>query len=99
MNKSSRRHFLAASGAGVAAAGAATLLPAPLATAQQPQAESMINEADFEAGAGSSLSETVLACVSDASPDEVIVINGAAEITVTDPALAHRITQLSRKGA
>jgi hypothetical protein len=46
------------------------------------------------------LAETVLmACVTDASAGEVTVINGEAEITLTDPALARRIAQLSGKGA
>jgi hypothetical protein len=99
MTTSSRRHFLAITGAGAAAVGAATLLPASLAGAQ-PQAESMINATDFDSGAGTSLSDTVLlACVHDAATGELTVINGSDEITLTDPALARRIAQLSRKGA
>lgn len=99
MNTSSRRHFLAVTGAGAAAVGAATVLPSSLAGAQQ-RADQEVNEADFDAGAGVSLADTVLmACVTDVSAGEVTVINGDAEITLTDPALAQRIAQLSGKGA
>lgn len=95
MNKSSRRHFLAVTGAGAAAAGAAAVLPSSLATAQQ-RGDSLI---DAETG-GVPLSDAVLmACVTDAAAGEVTVINGAEELTVTDPGLAHRIATLSRKGA
>ena len=94
MNKSSRRYFLAVTGAGAAAAGAATLLPSSPASAQR--VESMI---DAEAG-GVPLADAVLmACVTDAAAGEVTVIHGAEEITLTDPALAQRIALLSRKGA
>ena len=99
MNKSSRRRFLAVTGAGAVAAGAATVLPASLAGAQQ-RAGQEINEADFHGGAGASLSDPVLmACVTDVASGEVTVINGEHEIAVTDSALAQRIAQLSGKGA
>lgn len=95
MNKSSRRHFLAVTGAGAAAAGAAAVLPASLATAQQ-RSDTMI---DAEAG-GAPLADAVLmALVTDQVTGEVTVINGADEITLTDLPLAGRIAQLSRKGA
>jgi hypothetical protein len=99
MNRSSRRHFLAVTGAGAAAAGAATVLPSALGGAQHSAAQ-QIDQTDFDAGAGAPLSETMLmACVTDASAGEVTVINGAHEITVSDPNLARRIAQLSRKEA
>lgn len=98
MNKSSRRHFLAVTGAGAAAAGTAALLPASLAGAQQ--VDGQINEADFDPQAGTSLEDAVLiALVTDVSTGELVVINGADELTITDPALTHRIAQLSTKGA
>jgi hypothetical protein len=99
MNTSSRRHFLAITGAGAAAAGVATVLPASLAGAQ-PDPDHTLREADFDSGAGPSLSDTVLlAYVSDPSAGEVTVINGADEVTLVDPALAQRIAQLSGKEA
>lgn len=98
MNTSSRRHFLAVTGAGAAAAGAAALLPASLAEAQQ--IDGKPDDADFEAQAGSSLNDTVLiAVVTDVSAGELVVMNGPDEITLTDQALTQRIAQLSRKGA
>lgn len=95
MNRSSRRHFLAVTGAGAAAAGAASVLPSPLATAQQ-RSETMI---DAETG-GVPLADAVLmACVTDVAAGEVTVIHGAEEVTVTDPALAERIAWATRTGA
>ena len=99
MNTPSRRTFLALTGAGAAAVGAATVLPASLAGAQQ-VAGPELDAADFDAGAGASLSEAVLmVCVTDRATGEVTVIDGEAEVTLTDPALAQRIAQLSGKGA
>jgi hypothetical protein len=99
MSKSSRRHFLTVTGAGAAAVGAAAVIPTSLASAQHRPAPE-VNSADFDSGAGAPLSETMLmACVSDVSAGEVIVIKGENEITLTDQALAQRIAQLSRKGA
>jgi hypothetical protein len=99
MNKSSRRHFLAVTGAGVAAAGATTVLPSAFATAQHSTAQP-IDQSDFDTAAGAPLSDTTLmACVTDASAGEITVINGGHEITVSDPSLAQRIAQLSEKEA
>lgn len=103
MNKSSRRHFLAVTGAGVAAAGATTVLPSAFATAQHSTAQPIdqpIDQSDFDTAAGAPLSDTTLmACVTDASAGEITVIDGAHEITVSDPSLARRIAQLSQKEA
>ena len=99
MSTSSRRTFLAFTGAGAAAVGAAAVLPASLAGAQS-VADHELDAADFDAGAGASLSEAVLmAFVTDRATGEVTVIDGETEITLTDPALASRIAQLSGKGA
>ncbi len=98
MTTSSRRHFLAVTGAGAAAAGAAALLPASMAGGRH--SDATLDQSDFDARAGTSLDDAVLmAVVTDRSAGELVVLNGADEVTVTDPALARQLAQLSRKGA
>ena len=97
MNTSSRRSFLAVTGVTAAGIGAAAILPGS-AEAQTSSGQAMSLQT-VEAEVGVSLDDTVLlACVNDHEQGEVTVINGDAEITVIDHALARHIARLAGNG-
>ena len=94
MIESSRRRFLAATGAGAVAVGAAAVLPATMASAAEAPASL---EADLVEGTEGSV--PVIVSVEDAAAGLLSVMHGENEFTVTDPELAARITRLAAKGA
>lgn len=87
MEHPSRRTFLAVSGAGLAAAGLATL-PSQLASA----AELPVDPDTVGDG-------LLLACVDDLAAGQITVVRGGTELTITDHDLARKIARLSRTEA
>jgi hypothetical protein len=83
MEHPSRRTFLAVSGAGIAAAGLATL-PSQLASAAEPPVDPNTMGDDL-----------LLACVDDLSSGQVTVVRGGTELSITDHDLARKIARLS----
>lgn len=83
MQHPNRRQFLAVSGAGLAAAGLATL-PSQLASA----AELPVDPDTMGDG-------LLLACVDDLTSGQVTLVHGGTEVTVTDHQLARKIARLS----
>jgi hypothetical protein len=90
MTESSRRQFLAATGAGAVAVGAATVLPATMANASEAPASL---ETDLFEGIEGAF--PVIVSVEDAASGLLSVMQGEKEFTVTDPELASRITRLA----
>jgi hypothetical protein len=91
MPDSTRRGFLALTGGGVAAAGAAAVAPALLAGGRDAGA------------AGPDLPEVkvdgpLIAYVSDVSTGELVVMVGEQEISAIDRELVGRIARLTRTG-
>jgi TAT (twin-arginine translocation) pathway signal sequence len=79
-----RRTFLAVSGAGVAAAGLASL-PLQLAQAAEPPLDPKSIGDDL-----------LLACVDDLATGQITVVHGGSELTITDHDLARKIARLSK---
>jgi hypothetical protein len=94
MSESSRRQFLAATGAGAVAIGAATVVPATMASAAEAPASL---EADLFEGTEGAV--PVIVSVEDLAAGLLSVMHGENEFTVTDPELAARITRLAAKEA
>jgi Rieske Fe-S protein len=94
MIESSRRQFLAATGAGAVAVGAAAIVPATTASAAKAPASL---EADLFEGADGAV--PVIVSVEDPAAGLLSVMHGENEFTVTDPDLAARITRLATKEA
>jgi hypothetical protein len=87
MQHPNRRQFLAVSGAGLAAAGLASV-PTTLAQAsERPVDPAMIGD------------EPLLAVVDDVTAGQVTVVHGGTESTITDHDLARKIARLSRTEA
>lgn len=96
MNESSRRQFLAVSGAGAVAVGAATVVPGAVAGAAQSARDGI----DVEYGPDGLLEEgPMIASVDDLASGTVSVMHGEREFTVTDHDLARRIAQIARAEA
>lgn len=88
MIESSRRKFLAATGAGAAAVGAAAVLPATAEAATGPDTL----EADL---AGNTGPMPVIVTIDDPGSGRISVLHGEREFTVTDRDLADRILGLT----
>ena len=96
MNESSRRQFLAVSGASAVAVGAATVVPGAVANA----AQSVRDGIEVEHGPDGLLDEgPMIASVDDLAAGTVSVMHGEREFTVTDHELARRIAQIARAEA
>lgn len=91
MNDTTRRRFLSMAGAGVAAAGAAAVLPASAASS----ADSTPSAASVDGAA----TGPYVAYVENLRSGRVSVMVGDQEISVVDHDLAARIVRLSRSGA
>ncbi len=83
MEPPSRRRFLAVSGAGIAAAGLASVVPATASAAELPVDPAAVGD------------EPLMACVEDLAHGLVTVVHGGSELTVTDHDLARKIARLS----
>lgn len=91
MNDSTRRGFLAMTGAGVAAVGAAAVVPTAFASDRY--------DKDPQETEGPAVEGPLVAHVNDLSTGEVSVMVGEHEVTVVDRDLARKIARLSRTGA
>ena len=93
MIESSRRRFLAATGAGAVAVGAATVLPVTMASAAEAPASPDVDSFDATDAA------PVIVSVDDRATGRLSVMQGENEFTVNDPELAARINRLAAKRA
>jgi hypothetical protein len=78
MSETSRRRFLAVTGTGAAAVGAATVVPGAAFAGETPRSE---NSAD----------EAVVAYVKDARSGELVLMVGEREVVVDDRDLVNRL--------
>ncbi len=96
MTQPSRRQFLAVSGAGAVAVGAATIVPASLAAA----AEAPGQDLDSEHGVDALLDDSpMIVSVDDLASGQLSIMHGDREFSVTDHALAQRIAHIARSEA
>ena len=96
MNESSRRQFLAVSGASAVAVGAAAVVPVSMAGGAQSAGDGI----DVEHGPDGLLEEgPMIASVEDLASGTVSVMHGEREYIVTDHELARRIARIARAEA
>lgn len=90
MNSSNRRGFLKIAGVGVAAAGAATVLPSAVSTVGAPARDTVSAESPAvklpAAAAGS-----MVAYINDVATGEISVMVEGREVTVTDHQLVAKL--------
>jgi hypothetical protein len=95
MPKSSRRRFLAITGASAVAIGATAAAPGSFASA----AIARSNGTDARRGDGMLDAQPMIVCVDDLSSGQISVMHGDREFATTDANLARRIAQLAGLGA
>jgi hypothetical protein len=94
MSETSRRRFLAVSGASAVAFGVAAAVPASLASASMTS-----NAAEPSYAEGLLGAEPMIVSVDDLSTGQISVMHGDREFVTSDPELARRIAQLAGLGA
>jgi hypothetical protein len=87
MYETSRRRFLAATGAGAVAVGAASIVPGGLAHATEGR-----GDLDFD---GVSSDTSIIVSIDDPATGRLTVMRGERELTVTDHELAARVAHLA----
>jgi hypothetical protein len=95
MNDSTRRGFLAMTGAGAAAVGAAAIVPSAFAS-NRPEGADKTAPEDYDVPA---VDGALVAYVHDVKTGEVSVMVGEHEVTVVDKSLAAKIARASRAEA
>ena len=87
MNETSRRRFLAATGAGAVAVGTASVVPGTLANAAEAP-----GSLDHDGVAGDA---SIIVSMDDPASGQLTLMRGERELTVTDHELAARLARLA----
>ncbi len=87
MNETSRRRFLAATGAGAVAVGTASVVPGALAHAAEASGSLDVDGVTGDA--------SIIVSIDDPARGQLMVMRGEREIAVTDHELAARLARLA----